>query len=370
MKATIYGAGNIGRGFIGQLFSQTGYDVTFIDVNSEVVDQLNLDHEYPIRIISEEGNEDIIVKNVRAINGLDSEAIEEQICQTDIMATAVGVNILPKIAPVIARGLIRRWTAGIDKPLNIIVCENLIEADRYLRQLIAKEMSGNDIEKLEKRVGFVEASIGRMVPATTTEMQDGNILRVCVEPFCELPVDRDGFVGEIPLISNMTPFSPFEFYIQRKLYIHNMGHAIAAYLGQIMGYRYIWEAIGDPVIRKITHAAMNESALALSRESGMEPNAIHTYVEDLINRFGNRQLSDTVERVGRDLPRKLAPNDRLLGAFSLCIKHGVIPRNICLGMNAAMYFNDFTNSEKLIEIEEPDLKDKQIIIYNHIARSL
>jgi len=368
MNAVMYGAGNIGRGFIGQLFSQSGYEVIFVDVNAEVVERLNIDHEYPIHIISETGNEDIMVKNVRAVNGRDMESVSAEICQADIMATAVGVNVLPRIAGPIAQGLRRRWEAGIVKPLNIIICENLIDANQYLKQLIAKEMSETERILLDERVGFVEASIGRMVPAMTPDMQKGNILRVYVEPFCELPVDRDGFKGEIPTIINMDPSSPFEYFIKRKLYIHNMGHAITAYLGQIMGYKYIWEAIGDTDICRITHAAMFESARALSLECGMELKVIHNYVEDLIIRFGNKQLGDTVERVGRDLPRKLAPNDRLLGAFSLCIRQGVIPRNISIGIHAAMYFKDSTTPEKMLEIDQQGLKESQITISECIAQ--
>ena len=369
MNAVMYGAGNIGRGFIGQLFSQSGYEVIFVDVNDEVVERLNIDNEYPIHIISETGNEDIMVKNVRAVNGRDMESVTAEICQADIMATAVGVNVLPRIAGPIAQGLLRRWEAGIVRPLNIIICENLIDANQYLKQLIAKEMSETERILLDERVGFVEASIGRMVPVMTPDMQKGNILRVYVEPFCELPGDRDGFKGEIPTIMNMEPSSPFEFFIKRKLYIHNMGHVMTAYLGQIMGYKYIGEAIGDPDICGITHAAMFESARALSLESGMELKVIHNYVEDLIMRFGNKQLGDTVERVGRDLSRKLAPNDRLLGAFSLCIKQNVIPRNISIGINAAMHFKDSTMSEKMLEIEEHGLKESQIIISERIART-
>ncbi|MDW7659411.1 MAG: hypothetical protein SCM11_19765, partial [Bacillota bacterium] len=66
-RAVIYGAGNIGRGFIGQLFSQSGYEVTFIEVIAAVVAQLNCDHAYPVNIVSEEGNEEIIIRQVDAV---------------------------------------------------------------------------------------------------------------------------------------------------------------------------------------------------------------------------------------------------------------------------------------------------------------
>lgn len=41
MKAIMYGAGSIGRGFIGALFSDLGYEVVFIDVNDWLVDTMN-----------------------------------------------------------------------------------------------------------------------------------------------------------------------------------------------------------------------------------------------------------------------------------------------------------------------------------------
>ena len=40
MNAVMYGGGNIGRGFIGALLSQSGYRVTFIDVAALQREQL------------------------------------------------------------------------------------------------------------------------------------------------------------------------------------------------------------------------------------------------------------------------------------------------------------------------------------------
>ena len=41
-QAIIFGAGNIGRGFIGQFFSESGYEVTFVDVDRPLLDTLNM----------------------------------------------------------------------------------------------------------------------------------------------------------------------------------------------------------------------------------------------------------------------------------------------------------------------------------------
>ena len=61
-KAVMYGAGNIGRGFIGQLFSESGYEVAFIDVNREIIDQLNRDGQYPVGVLSGTGCREITGK--------------------------------------------------------------------------------------------------------------------------------------------------------------------------------------------------------------------------------------------------------------------------------------------------------------------
>ncbi len=339
-KAVMYGAGNIGRGFIGQLLSQSGYEVVFIDVNPQLVEELNREGAYPIRFVSDKGNQEVMIRNVRAVNGLDLEEVAKEISEADVMATAVGTNILPKIAPPVAKGLQKRWENQNMKPLNIIVCENLLDADHYLKGLVKDQLDEGVKRYVEELVGFVEASIGRMVPVATSEMQEGNSLRVCTEEYDELPVDKEGFKGGIPDIKNMVPYSPFTFYIQRKLFIHNMGHAVTAYLGQKKGYRYIWEAIGDETIRQTSMGAMMEAARALSKEHGVDVKHIQAHVEDLIERFANRQLGDTIERVGRDLQRKLAPKDRLVGALNLCIKHCIEPVYISSGIAAALHFKD------------------------------
>ncbi len=334
----MYGAGNIGRGFIGQLMSQSGYQVAFVDVNMQVIDALNARGEYPVEILENDGGSEVIVKNVSGVNGMDVDAVASAIADADVMATAVGVNILPRIVGNIAKGLQARWARGNKAPFNIIICENLIGADTFLRNAIKEQLSAEEQRLVDETIGFVEASIGRMVPIQTPEMTKGDVLRVCVEKFCTLIVDRDAFRGDIPPIQNMEAHAPFQLYIERKLYIHNMGHSMTAYLGALKGYEYIWQAIEDPEIERIVVRGMVASALALSMKYNVPFKALYEHVEDLLYRFTNRKLGDTVFRVGRDLKRKLSPDDRLLGAIRTCNEVGVSPVYLYVAVAAAMRF--------------------------------
>ena len=335
-QAVMYGGGNIGRGFIGALFSQSGFEVTFIDVVDAVVKELQEKRSYPLRFVTSAGNEDVLVENVTAVNGNDAAAAAEVIANCDIMATAVGARILKFIVPNIVAGIRRRWELG-KGPLNIIICENLMDANKVVEGMIKAQLTEEEIKKFDETVGLVEASIGRMVPVQTDEMKDGEPLRVCVEHYGFLPVDKAAFKGEIPEIKNMVPFDPFDFYIKRKLYIHNMGHATCAYLGGFNGRKYIWQSIDDPDILYLVQNAMLDSAVALSKKYGVSLDAILPHITDLLGRFRNQSLKDTCQRVGGDPVRKLGRDDRLIGSALLAMEQGIEPYYIALGAAGALY---------------------------------
>lgn len=336
MKAVMYGGGNIGRGFIGALLSQSGYEVTFIDVAEPVVKALQENRTYPVRYVSTKSHEDVWIQNVTAVNGNDAAAAADAIAQCDIMATAVGARILKFIVPNIVAGLRKRWAAG-DKPLNIIICENLMDANKVLEGMLKAELSEEEQLRFDQTVGLVEASIGRMVPVQTEEMKDGEPMRVCVESYGFLPVDKAAFVGEIPQITNMVPFEPFDFYIKRKLYVHNMGHATCAYLGDLLGLEYIYQSISVSEIRILVQNAMLESALALSKKYGASLADLQMHITDLLARFTNAALGDTCQRVGGDPARKLGSNDRMIGSSLLALEQGITPAYIAVGAAAGVH---------------------------------
>ena len=332
MNAVIFGAGNIGRGFIGALFSEAGAKVTFIDVSKPIVERIHADGAYPLHIVGAHPQVKEI-KNIYAVDGNDTDAAVAAIMEADIAATCVGAKAIKYIIPNLAAGVRARVAAG-KAPLNLLICENLMDADAYIRELLSEVLTPEEVAQ----VGLVETSVGRMVPAPKPgEGGDENPLRIAVEEYCVLPVDRAAFLGEIPEIKNMVPFTPFHYYIERKLFIHNMGHAVAAYFGQILGHTYIWESIGDPVVRLLAQNAMLESAGALAKKYAVDASPLLCHINDLIRRFGNRALGDTCARVGADIPRKLALQDRLTGAAVSVLSEGGFPVYICTGSAAALY---------------------------------
>ncbi|MCL2362495.1 MAG: mannitol dehydrogenase [Defluviitaleaceae bacterium] len=332
MKFLMYGAGSIGRGFIGPLFVHAGYEVVFVDINQGVIHALNSRGSYHYTITAGP-HIDIQVNGVRCIDGRDREAVLKEIASCDLMATSLGGDVLKKVVPIIAEGFSLRMKLS-GRPLNILICENLKNAAILLGEWMVECLHHEDRLLLSEKCGLIEAAIGRMVPQTASDADDP--LYVTVEEYCFLPVDKDAFVGELPKVEGLVPYSPFSFYEERKLYLHNMGHAICAYMGMRHGYETIAEAIQDFTVRFFVQSAMIESSAMLSAKYGISFNKIFDHAEDLLLRFGNTALGDTCERVGRDPMRKLKAGDRLAGALTQCSQMGVLPIYIALGYGVAL----------------------------------
>lgn len=337
-KIVVFGAGNIGRSVVGELFSRAGYEVVFVDVVDDLVKALNERKRYKIEV-KDEISETIWVDNVRAVHAARMDDVAQEIATADIAATAVGVNNLPHVYGNLANGLVRRL--GVNgHPIDILICENVRNGSRLFREGLLKHLPQD--YPLESMVGLVETSIGKMVPMMTEEKRKEDPLLIFAEAFNEIILDKRGCKGEIPAVKGVKPKENIGAYVDRKLLIHNMGHAATAYLGYITDrdMKYIWEAIADKDIQRTVEGAMWESgkALVLEYPGQFSEESIGEYIEDLIRRFGNRALQDTIYRVGRDVPRKISRNDRLIGALLLDGKHSVPAPFTTLGVAAAVLF--------------------------------
>lgn len=337
-KAVQFGAGNIGRGFTGQLFSEAGFEVVFVDVVPDVVRLLNERLSYPIRVACD-APFTVTITNVRAVDGRDIAAVAREIREADLMCTAVGVNALPQIAPTLAAGVQARAEGGVEAPVNIIICENLQNMSGFLRSEVKKSLPERFHGYLDEKVGFVESVVGRMVPIMTEEQRKEDPLLVIVEPYKHLPIAKAGIKGEFPAIDGIELADNFQGFVDRKLYTHNAGHASAAYFGYLKGYEFVYEAIGDPEINAAVRAVLAETGQALIKRHAFDPAAHQEHIEDLLSRFANVALGDQVARVGGDPLRKLGPEDRLVGGAKLALDYGVFPRNLCKAIAAALRFD-------------------------------
>jgi mannitol-1-phosphate 5-dehydrogenase len=337
-KAIVFGAGNIGRGFIAQLFSESGYFVTFVDVDNLVLECLNLRGHYRLQTVFNDEVHDYTIGPVAAIHANDTEAVAEAFAEADIGATAVGAKVLPYLVDNIIAGLAARKGRKMG-PLNIILCENLKGASAEMTRLVNQKLPEHLAGYAESHLGFVNTVIGRMVPLQTPEMREQDPTLVRVEPYKELPVDRTLFKGEIPEISAMMPEDHFERYTARKLYIHNAGHALLAYAGYQKGFEFGWEALEDGEIRAFVRKGMEESRDGIVNVLGADKGWLDEHIEDLLGRFRNRALGDTIFRLGRDPVRKLGPKDRLVSAARCALKGGVIPHALAEGIALGFRFD-------------------------------
>ncbi|PHY83681.1 mannitol-1-phosphate 5-dehydrogenase (plasmid) [Serratia marcescens] len=332
MKALHFGAGNIGRGFIGKLLADAGVEVTFADVNQTVLDLLNSRKSYSVHVVGEQERVER-VNNVSAVNS-GSEAAAALIAEADLVTTAVGPQILAKIAGTIAKGLVLRHQQGNVQPLNIIACENMVRGTSQLKQHVFAALPQDEQAWVEQHVGFVDSAVDRIVPPADSS----DPLEVTVETFSEWIVDQTQFKGQPPAIAGMELTDNLMAFVERKLFTLNTGHAITAYLGQRTGLQTIRDAILDPAIRRVVKGAMEESGAVLIKRYGFDADKHAAYINKILGRFENPYLHDDVERVGRQPLRKLSAGDRLIKPLLGTLEYGLPHANLIQGIAAAMSY--------------------------------
>lgn len=348
-KALHFGAGNIGRGFIGKLLSDSGIHVTFADVNDQVIDLLNQQQAYDVKIVSEQQSKIEKVAPVDGINSKNSDQIIEKFNQVDLVTTAVGPNVLAIISATIAKALEKRFTSGNKNYLNIIACENMVRGTSFLKEKVLSHLSPDYHTALEQYVGFVDSAVDRIVPPVAPNAE--NPLLVTVEEFSEWIVDQTQFKGEVPKIHGMELTDNLMAFVERKLFTLNTGHAVTAYLGKLKGRHLIREAIEDEAIKNDVRAVMQESGAVLIKRYGFKQEQHFAYIEKILKRFANPYLPDDVDRVGREPLRKLSINDRLVKPLLGTIEYG-LPRSFLTKAVAAalLYHND--NDPQAIELQQ------------------
>ncbi|TEW43199.1 mannitol-1-phosphate 5-dehydrogenase [Psychromonas algicola] len=344
MKSIHFGAGNIGRGFIGKLLADAGIKVTFADVDEKIINLLNTLNTYNVKVVGAECKTEV-VSGVNAINST-SDALVDLISETDLITTAVGPNVLVIIASKLAQGLALRFDAGNEKFLNIIACENMIRGTTFLKTEIYKHLDEKYHEKAERLVGFVDSAVDRIVPPS----ESNDPLEVTVESFSEWIVDEQQFRGEVPVIEGMQKTDNLMSFIERKLFTLNTGHIMTAYLGSLAGYDTVKNAIDDEKICAQVKQSMQESGEVLIKRYGFDRDSHNAYIEKILGRFANPYLHDEIDRVGRQPIRKLGENDRLVKPLLGTIEYATSNDMLLKGIAAAFKYKN-SDDPQAVELQ-------------------
>jgi len=333
MKAVHFGAGNIGRGFVGLLLHEGGYELVFSDVAADLVDAINAADSYTVHEVGE-GGVDKVVTGFRAINSqTDPQAVIDEVATADIVTTAVGPTVLRFVAPHIVAGLAMRDPSL--PPLKVMACENAINATDLLRDEI-RAQAEEGWDAIAGHAVFANTAVDRIVPAQAA----GEGVDVTVEPFFEWAIEAPPFRGELPSIPGAHFVEDLAPYIERKLFTVNTGHAATAYFGARAGVDTIAAALEDSEIVAAVARALSETSALLVAKHGLDPDDLTDYRETILRRFANPALPDTVWRVGRQPLRKLSRHERFVGPAAEAAERGLAVAGLVAAMGAALEFDD------------------------------
>jgi len=311
------------------------------------------------------------------------------------------------VAGILAEGLQRKAAAG-GPPAVIYTAENNTHAAELLREAVLARVPPAERSAVLQVVQFLDTVIGKMsgAPGETAGLAPiapGLNRAFLVEAFNRILIDRikrpptgtrsgadTEFLKETRYLAPSGALQAWADYrrgievfvekpdllpfAQAKLYGHNAGHALAAYLAHQMGFTRIDQLASRPdVLRYVADTMLRESGTPLClRHAGCDPlftpDGFRAYVEDLITRMVNPYVRDTVARVGRDPARKLGWDDRLVGAMRLAAGAGVEPQGYALGAAAALAALGVSAEdapaflEQLWSAQEPDAAEAEAML--------
>jgi len=339
--AVIWGAGKIGRGFIGDLFSRSGYQITFVDSDEKLTEELGAQGSYTVYNLKSENNQEkIIIDGFRILHIGEEPEIQKTLMESRIMAVAVFPGAFEDTAEEIAAHIEQRRLNSAVPPLDIILCANIHHPEPQFRKFIQSFLSEEGRKYLEKNVGIAESLIIRMAVDPTDEMKKEDPFVVMTNGYPTLTVDKTALKNSPPEVEGIRLTENINAEEIRKMYTYNMVHAVYAYLGNLKKLTTVIQAIRDEEIQSAAAGALEEVSLALQKEYGFSEEEMDRWNREVLENMANPILRDTISRVGGDPKRKLQNQDRLIGPALLCRRNGIMPWYLSLAAAGGYLFNN------------------------------
>lgn len=348
----IWGAGRIGRGFIGDIFADSGFQLNFVDAAEGLVDLLNQRGVYTVvRAVSADNIQRVPVTQFKAFHVSQKDILQKLVNEVDVIAIATFPKVFEAVATELQQLILNRRSVKPNEPLDIIICTNLVHAGPVFSTALYAGLDEDQRQYFDEKIGVVESLIIRMAPPAPGAEVEKDPLVVWTNGYGEFPVDGSAFKGTPPEISAFRLVTDMRAEEQRKMYTYNMCHAVLGYQGYQDGYKLLVDCLADPKLRAEAEGALNEVSTALQKQYGFTPEAMAKWVKGVIDQTNNPSIGDTVERMAADPLRKLKKADRLIGPSLLCLQNGVEPVYLIRAIAYALHYRNEAdpNSIKLTD---------------------
>lgn len=311
-KVVIIGAGQTGRGFIAPILAENGYNITFLDKDEQLVQQLQVEKKYKIEYFGNSRSARIIT-DFQAFSTHSKEACSA-LLESSLVIISILANNISSLIP-----LFQEVTKIREKKLTIICCENGINVKRPLVD------------------SKIDAVISEGIIFCTSLRPDKEKLDLLSQDYPELPID--GQVEGLELaIKGMPLEMSFPELIQRKIYTYNFISAIVAYLGSYKGYEVYGEAANDSTIAQFIKKIQPELSQIVAKEYHVNDEEQLIFTQNAVKKFQNKEIYDTIYRNAREAERKLSNKERLLVPLKLAQKYKIPTGQFELVVASAIYY--------------------------------
>lgn len=359
IRAVHFGAGNIGRGLIAQIYQQNKFDIIFIDKNPKNISKFEKFQRYDINFFDTEKS--ITIKNFSLFSVEDEKKVIRWLRKATIVSTSIGVGNLDYLVDLFEKAY---KNYPLDQHVQVICFENGYRISTEFRKKV-KKMIKND------SVDFLDVVVDRIVPA-----QNNFDWSIKTESFYEIIADGTQHRPRTWLSLSGVKYSRnLNAYIHRKLILVNAAHTLIGLLGHKYNYELIENALKDQRILNIVKKYQYECIDALLAEHPEEftKDDLKEYAQQTLLRFVNPNLKDSNERVIRNPITKMQTNERFMMALNLALKHNLqhdyllLPFVLLVNLDVAndkqsekLKFSISTNGVKKTLLKYTSLSDKII----------
>lgn len=338
----VVGAGREGKGYLGEVFCQGGWHVTFLDADAQVIQALQTG-AYEVREYRADATVVCRVSGYDAITYEDTAALSNAVMAADIIAFCLYPGDIANALDRLMGDLKKRAFQCPQKPLALFPCTNENRLIPQMRSHIMNAFTPEEQQWLQKNVTLSDAIVRRPVGAQSSaslSLEAGVVCPMLVgEPVC---VDMTGVPWMQTCSENM------EILKDLKVHTINTAHAATAYAGYQKGYQFIDQAKADPEIQALNDGVLAESVPVLAKVFGVSEKSLWDLA---VFPDSKDAFCDPIVRVAYDPLRKLSRHDRLTENAVLCRDHGVDPHFLIYAMACGMAY-DFADDPAAQKIKE------------------